>query len=530
MARHGCFTIELTRPSILDYFSGTPRQGQREILQRIDAAWDRYDVFVISAPVAFGKSRVAHAISSWAADLGLKATIATPDNLLLGQYTSEFPDMGASLRRDLYTSEREYRAARERAERAPVRGTTYAGYLGTRAHRDVVTFDECHRLVPFLQDKEAVRVWECQLPIPGWVQTVDALAAWATEDAAAHEAEAERLQAAIAGLDARVIQEIEREVARAGREGRKALRKRDLSDAASQAVELITRAKARAREAKRLARLANKLAQHPATYVVRRLKAPHFRHQCQCIELVPLTPRFNKPILWPPHRVDKLVLMSATVHAEDLYDLGLDQRRVLQLEAPSPIPPEQRPVVFAPVGSLGMRRRVVDLPVVVAALQRLLVRHAEERGVIHCTYELLEQLRASDLGKDPRLVWGVRGQRAPVFQEWLGTAGRDNRVLVAAGLTEGIDLIGDRASWQVVTKILYPSQADVAVWAKSRARPEWYHWQGVRDLLQTIGRICRSPTDYGITYVLTTELHRILQDWPALLPAHFWDSLKMGKV
>lgn len=517
-------------PSILEFFSGTPRPGQLDILQRIDTAWSRYDVFVISAPVAFGKSRVAHAIASWAAECGMKATIATPDNLLLGQYMSEWPDLGASMRRDLYTSEAAYRAARAKAAAAPVRATTYAGYLGTKAYADVVVWDESHRLVSFLQDKEGVKLWACQAKIPAWVQTVDALAAWATTDAATKEAEAERLRAAVEGISPAILKELEREVAHAKRAGRSTPRRGDLTDSAIVALELIAGAKAAARDARKLARLAGKLAQHPATYVVRRSNSPHFKHQCQCIELLPLTPRFNRPILWPPHRVDKLVLMSATVHGEDLYDLGLDKRRVLELSAPSPIPPERRPVVFAPVGSLGRQRRATDLPTVVAAIDRLLVRHADERGVIHCTYELLEQLRGTHLGADPRLVWGVRGARASVFQEWVATAGKDNRVLVAAGLTEGIDLLGDRARWQVVTKILYPSQGDVAVWAKSRARPEWYQWQGVRDLLQTVGRVCRSPDDYGVTYILTTEFHRILSEWRSLLPQYFLDSLRLGKV
>lgn len=473
---------------------------------------------------------MAHAISSWAADGGQRATIATPDNVLLGQYVDEWPDLGHSLRRDLYSSEASYRAARAQATRAPIRVTTYAGYLGTRAYADVVTFDESHRLTSFLQDKEAVKIWGCQFQVPGWVQTVDALAAWATEEAARCESEVVRLQALVEGVPTRILKEVERELAQARRAGRKAPRRGDLTDAAWDAIRLMTDAKAKVREAKRLARLAEKLAQHPATYVVRRHVSPHFSHQCPYIELIPLTPRFNKPILWPNSRVDKLVLMSATVHAEDLYDLGLDQRRVLSLSAPSPIPPEQRPVVFAPVGSLGLRRRVADLPPVVAAIERLLVRHADERGVIHCTYELLEQLRATSLGANPRIVWGARGLRASVFREWLSTAGRDNRVMVAAGLTEGVDLVGDRATWQVVAKILYPSQADVAVWAKSRARPEWYQWQGVRDLLQTVGRICRGPEDYGITYILTTEFHQILRGWSKLLPQHFMESLKLGSV
>lgn len=517
------------RPPILDYFRGVPREGQIKILQQIHEGWERHDVFVISAPVAFGKSRVAHAISAWAAACGESATIATPDNLLLQQYLTEWPELGVSLRRDLYASEGEYRAARAAAAAAPIRATTYAGFLGTRAYAPVVTFDECHRLVAFLQDKEAVTIWACQHQVPGWVQTIDALASWAQQNADTAQQRAEELQAAVDALGANIVLEIEREVARA-KAARRAPRKSELSEAAIVAVLLAQEAKAKLREAKRLSRLAGKLAQHPATYTVRRSTRPHFRHQCQCIELVPLTPRFNKPILWPGHRVRKLVLMSATIHAEDLFDLGLDRRRVLQLEAPSPIPPEQRPVVFAPVGSLGLRSRTTDLPVVVAAIKRLLARHAGERGVIHCTYDLLEQLRATELGRDSRLVWGARGQRASVFQEWVNTAGRDARVLVGAGITEGIDLVGDRARWQVVTKLLYPSQADVAVWAKSRARPGWYVWQAVRDLLQTTGRICRGPEDFGVTYILTAEFHRILNEWRALLPDYFLDSLRIGGV
>lgn len=448
--------------SIMTFFTGTPRECQLEALLEMERTWHQYDVFVIRAPVGAGKSRIAHCLASWAHEtFSQGSTILTPTNLLVQQYCDEFSDLATLKRINAYPSRAAYESARQALFKSPLKVLNYYSYLAHRAYSPIALVDEAHGLVPFLQDKEAVRLWTHLTPVPEWCWTVDALAAWA------------------AGHDD-----------------------------------------------KKLNKLAKKLAQHPDTYVVERVTEEFRGHDREAIKLLPLTPRSNRPILWPPRTVRKLVFMSATFHAEDLYDLGLDGRRVKVIDCASPIPVEQRPVIYAPVGSLGRAHRSRTMPGLVTAIESLLQRHPE-RGVIHATYGLAREIRSS-LGGHPRLVWHTHSNKDRVYREWLAGAGRDDKVLVACGLSEGIDLAGDRARWQAVTKLMFPDMSDVAVAAKLQLRPTWYAWRAARDLQQQIGRVCRGPTDYGITYILTSEFARLWEEHRSMFPDDF--KLQFGRV
>jgi Rad3-related DNA helicase len=458
--------------SILSFFSGTPRSEQAAVLLELEATWDRWDVFVLRMPVGAGKSRVAHCISAWLASKQrslLKepaATILTPTNVLVNQYLDDWPDLPTIKRINTYPSRAAYETAKSVGLRAPMRVLNYYSYLAHRAYAPCVVVDEAHNLVPFLQNMEALNIWPHLLDVPDWVRTTDQLAGWAQSDGRA-----------------------------------------------------------------KTAKLAAKLAQHPDTYVVERVREDYRGHERDCIKLLPLTPRNNRPILWPGRRVKKLVFMSATFHQEDLYDLGLEGRRVKIIDCGSPIPPDRRPIVYAPVGSLGAAHRSRTMPDLVEGIQRLLAKHPE-RGVIHTTYAMARELRAGSLGGADRLVWHGHANKDRVFREWLANPGGtgDGRVLVACGFAEGIDLAGDRARWQGVTKLLYPDRSDTAVAAKAALRPDWYAWMAAKTLQQTVGRVSRGPMDFGVTYVLTSEFGHLYARNRDMFPESFNQSLEFGQI
>jgi ATP-dependent DNA helicase DinG len=212
-----------------------------------------------------------------------------------------------------------------------------------------------------------------------------------------------------------------------------------------------------------------------------------------------LTPRHNRPILWPARTVRKLVFMSATFSAEDLHDLGLEGRRVRLIDCGSPIDAEDRPVAYWPTANMGLAGQTAGLPALVARIRQVLSKHPSERGVIHTTYALATKLREA-LADEPRLKWHTPATAQSVYREWRRDPGPV--VLVACGMTEGIDLPGDLCRWQIVTKLMFPDLTDPAVSAKRQARPEWYAWMPARDLQQAVGRSSRGPGDKSVVYVL----------------------------
>jgi hypothetical protein len=267
-------------------------------------------------------------------------------------------------------------------------------------------------------------------------------------------------------------------------------------------------------------KLSNALGKDPEGYTVR-FGVESYRGKPKPVTVVtPLTPAENAPILWPSS-VKKIVLASATLDEEDLKDLGLDGRRVRFIDSGSPIPASRRPVYPRPAAVLSkegqLRGGVEDLA---KALLALADKHPGERGLVHVTYDLGRQLRPLLGG---RFLSHHQGDKESVFRAWQRS---EDGILLGAGLTEGVDLAGDKARWQVISKILFPNLGDPAVFAKAQRRPRWYKWSAVRDLLQATGRVCRTPEDYGVTYVLDAAFKRLYNDNPELFPGWFKASLR----
>ena len=270
------------------------------------------------------------------------------------------------------------------------------------------------------------------------------------------------------------------------------------------------------------AKLQRLLSRHPDTFIVRWNQEWYRGREQDCLKVIPLTPRNNRPVFWPPSRVKKMVFLTATFDQEDLYDLGLEGRRVKFLDAESPIPAANRPVVYDPVGSLGYGHRRSTLPKLEAYLTRLL-QDQPGKGLVHCTYELAAQLRAGPLGSHPRLRWHTPETRNVVYAGW--RRAESDAVLVGCAMSEGLDLADDACRWQVVTKINFLNLTDPAVAAKLKLRPRWYQWQAVKHLEQAVGRVSRHPGDYGITWVVDSDFGRLWRQAQELFTPSFKEAL-----
>jgi Rad3-related DNA helicase len=83
------------------------------------------------------------------------------------------------------------------------------------------------------------------------------------------------------------------------------------------------------------------------------------------------------------------------------------------------------------------------------------------------------------------------------------------KILIGAGITEGLDLKDDLARFAVLAKIAWPSLEDVATARKCEEDPDWFAYQAARQVMQAAGRVCRGPNDFGATYIVDSSFARI---------------------
>lgn len=463
---------------ILDHFPTdlTPRDGQARVLKRLAASWKDYDVFVITMPTAAGKSHVGLTIARWSGN----ASIIVPNNLLLGQYQHSAPTLPFLKKRKSYWCAKcdqscekthaktgktcggscPYEKAVERACKSSINICNYYTYLSHKPYREVLIIDEAHLALEMLKDLARKKLWQHDYGYPADARSLGDLLGWV-----------EGLETKGLTLDPK-----------------------------------LTKLKAEL------------LALEPST-LVRRGRALWRGDERDLVELLPLSVSHEPPVLWPPHRVRKIVLMSATIGRPDVEAMGLDKRRVLYLECASPIPPERRQIHYVPAGNMSVRYQDETLPKLAQSLERIAAAHLG-KGLIHAPYSVAEKLRG--LLTDRRFVFHTRDNKKEMYDGFLDSAtGSEGKILVGSGMYEGLDLKYEAGTWQVITKVPYLSLGDPALRWLAENKPDAYAWQAIRTMMQASGRICRAPDDFGVTFIVDSAFKTLYSKHSNLF-ANWW--------
>ncbi len=420
-------------------------------------------------PTGAGKSHIAYAFAKWAAEYEKRTTILVPNGDLQRQYQAEFKSLASLWGTFSYKAPGAYQAALEAAKLGVNLMNPYV-FLSHRGLKkkglptpDFLVIDEAHKMVDFQLDQTVkARLWKHLHDYPEMRDVAD-LVAW---------------------LDMKL---------------RTAPNK------------VHTSARAAIMNVNQEVHLERSIQTYRG-------------HDRECLDIRPLTARYAKPVLWDHRRTKTLVLLSATIPSQTLFELGLDRfYDVKFLQCDSPIHHAARPIYYRPIADMSMVHRDASMHVAANCIRGLLDYHAAN-GFIHATYDDAVLLRS--LLTAPRLMWHDRESKSNTLQDFYGSNGH---VLVGSGMREGIDLKGPRAHWQVITKIPFPNLGDNWTRAKTQICPEWYDAQAVQEILQACGRVCRGPDDYGSTYILDSRFERLFQERSYMFPGWFKDALRWEK-
>jgi len=468
-----------------------PRQIQIETLNLLEANWNKYDVFVIKAPTAYGKSALAKTLMNALRSV----SYITPTNLLVDQFRAEFPDTATLSRLDSYWCKEWLRPCsatkgkkgafcnkkNSKCGKCPAsadlstalyrRGPgayNYHIYTAHQLYRDVLVVDEAHNLIPHIRDRMALRIWRHDYPYPLTAWKKEQFLEWFESLPASKQAH-KKMQILHAALTS------------------------------SRPEYVVSRA----------------IREFNGKGTVR--GEPEER---ECIELLPVDIS-NAPRMFNPSSVKKVILLSATINHIDVEQLGF-RGRICYLECKSPIPADSRPIVVDPVVTVNYRNVVESTEKLASKITELATKHAEEKGVVHATYQIAGLLRKY-LAGNSRFLFHDRTNKKEVYEKFRKSD--KPLILVACGMYEGIDLPGDLGRWQVITKIPWPSLGDESVKYHSENNPEYYVWQTLKTVIQACGRVCRTPEDYGITTVLDGSFQRLYDEGNHLMPEWFKDAL-----
>ena len=98
-------------------------------------------------------------------------------------------------------------------------------------------------------------------------------------------------------------------------------------------------------------------------------------------------------------------------------------------------------------------------------------------------------------------------------------------VIISPSITEGYSFDDDLARFQIIAKVPYPFLGDRQVKARMELDRDWYTLQTVMTVIQACGRIVRSETDRGITYILDSDFENLFRNNEKFFPTWFKESI-----
>ena len=487
--------------SILNYVPAgyILRDVQRTTLLEVERNWNNVDVFCLDLSVAAGKSLVAATISEWRKAYGDPSNIIVPHIIHQNVYEESF-DYPSLKGQDRYKcNDKDYLRCKDRfyslgykckscaynktlrqAISSPIAVCNYHSYMN-QAYvgsiiKPVLIADEAHNLVRFLNEKYTTTLWD----FPDKLHTKDHIIQW-------FEKEIKRLYGILQDPNCTPV----------------------------------TRKKYYNTYSK-YNNILEGMTENKEEFLAERRELTYYGNKRTGMYITPLSVCRLNVVMWGK-QVEKIVLMSASLNEKiDLNRLGLGNRRAMWISGKSPIPVENRPLINEWVGKMTRKHSDANFPKLVAKIKELADRH-QGKGFVHATYDLANKLR--EHLDNPRFVFHNKDDKEERLHEYMNSA---NKVFIGSGLSEGLSLNGHDFEWQAITKVQYPSLVDPINKHNINNNQDLYNWETALNLIQMYGRICRAPTDKGITYMLDRSFQVFYIKNRDMFPEYFQQAITEG--
>lgn len=198
------------------------------------------------------------------------------------------------------------------------------------------------------------------------------------------------------------------------------------------------------------------------------------------------------------------LLMSGTIYDKDHFCKinGIDAEDTVFIRMGSTFPPANCPIILRHQTLSNNSHKTFEQNYErnLDAIRRALKIYHNVRGLIHApSYDIAHRLQRSLL--DERLITHTSENFADVLRYFLEES-PDNAVLISPTCQQGIDLKYDRARFQIILRVPYPSISSSLMKDLVDNNPAAYTYKALVTFGQMLGRPMRAPDDWGHTILL----------------------------
>lgn len=225
---------------------------------------------------------------------------------------------------------------------------------------------------------------------------------------------------------------------------------------------------------------------------------------------------------------DKILLMSATIldHKVMCKSLGMKESEVAFHQMENRFPKENRPIYLKSAGIFtgGNAKMGAWGPKLVAAVDEIVAKYPDNRGIIHTHNFAIADLLMTNSGKRHRYFYQKDFESKEVMLQEHGKS--KNGVIVAPAMAEGLDLRGDLSRFQIICKVPWPNyHQDKQLAKRFEIDKPFMFWLVVQKLVQSYGRSIRSETDWAHTYIIDGAIKSLMSQAKNMFPSWFKEAI-----
>lgn len=223
---------------------------------------------------------------------------------------------------------------------------------------------------------------------------------------------------------------------------------------------------------------------------------------------------------------EKVLLMSGTIydHAQFCRNAGIDPTQAQFIRIPSSFPAVNRPIYCKPKYQVDTSHRnwKDNFEEMTGIIENILGIFKDVKGLIHApSYYAAQEIVVGM--KNPRLVTHDKNNLIATLDAFY----RDPRpqVLVSPVCQQGVDFKDDRARFQIITRVPYLNTSDEFASFKVENDFQWYNYQALVVFGQQVGRVNRSESDFGATFLLDSRFNSFISKNSRKLPKWLTEAI-----
>ena len=226
-------------------------------------------------------------------------------------------------------------------------------------------------------------------------------------------------------------------------------------------------------------------------------------------------------------KYDHVILMSGTILNKKLFSEinGIPESKSAYYSITSPFSKKNRPIYYMPLSRMTYKNKANAFTQYKPFIEKIMKKYETKKGIFHThTYEIANWMK--DEIEDERFIFHKSDDKDKALQKHYNLE-EDPTVLVSPSMSTGVDLEYDRARFQTLMKIPYPSLGSTKNKLRQKMIPTWYTWKTISGIVQAYGRGIRSyddQCDFIIIDACFSDIMKYSSDW---LPSYFSDAISM---